>query len=255
MNDIITYNNDELKQSIRTVKNDDGSISVNLEDAAKGLGFTKVEQKNGNAYTSVRWERVNKYLNDFGVFSNDDAFRPQVGETTFIPESVFYLLAMKASNERARKFQVWVAKDVLPSIRKTGGYKMPTTPEEMIDLLLQNSSNANKRIDKVEEQSKKNEERITNLEDNRFLNPNEYGYLNTQVSARVKQVKEARKWELNREQNNQLYRAIGREIKQITGVRCRSQIRFKDFDKVCEFVKTWEPSHATLYNIGMAKNE
>lgn len=145
--------------------------------------------------------------------------------------------------------------DVLPSIRKTGGYKMPSTPEEMIDLLLQNSSNANKRIDKVEEQSKKNEERITNLEDNRFLNPNEYGYLNTQVSSRIKQVKAAHKWELNREQNNQLYRAIGREIKQITGVRCRSQIRFKDFDKVCEFVKTWEPSHATLYDIGMAKSE
>ena len=111
------------------------------------------------------------------------------------------------------------------------------------------------RIDKVEEQSKKNEERITNLEDNRFLNPNEYGYLNTQVSARVKQVKESHKWELSREQNNQLYRAIGREIKQITGVKCRSQIRFKDFEKVCDFVKTWEPSRATLYNMGMVNLE
>ena len=174
---------------------------------------------------------------------------------TVINESGVYALVFGSKLPRAKEFKHWVTSEVLPSIRKTGGYKMPTTPEEMIDLLLQNSSNANKRIDKVEEQSKKNEKRITNLEDNRFLNPNEYGYLNTQVSARVKQVKESHKWELNREQNNQLYRAIGREIKQITGVRCRSQIRFKDFDKVCEFVKTWEPSHATLYNIGMAKNE
>ena len=174
---------------------------------------------------------------------------------TVINESGVYALVFGSKLPRAKEFKHWVTSEVLPSIRKTGGYKMPTTPEEMIDLLLQNSSNANKRIDKAEEQSKKNEKRITNLEDNRFLNPNEYGYLNTQVSARVKQVKESHKWELNREQNNQLYRAIGREIKQITGVRCRSQIRFKDFDKVCEFVKTWEPSHATLYNIGMAKNE
>ena len=176
-------------------------------------------------------------------------------QMTIINESGVYALVFGSKLPRAKEFKRWVTSEVLPSIRKTGGYKMPSTPEEMIDLLLQNSSNANKRIDKVEEQSKKNEERITNLEDNRFLNPNEYGYLNTQVSARVKQVKESHKWELNREQNNQLYRAIGREIKQITGVRCRSQIRFKDFDKVCEFVKTWEPSHATLYNIGMAKNE
>ena len=174
---------------------------------------------------------------------------------TVINESGVYALVFGSKLPRAKEFKHWVTSEVLPSIRKTGGYKMPSTPEEMIDLLLQNSSNANKRIDKVEEQSKKNEERITNLEDNRFLNPNEYGYLNTQVSVRVKQVKESHKWELSREQNNQLYRAIGREIKQITGVRCRSQIRFKDFDKVCEFVKTWEPSHATLYNIGMAKNE
>ncbi len=174
---------------------------------------------------------------------------------TVINESGVYALVFGSKLPRAKEFKHWVTSDVLPSIRKTGGYKIPSTPEEMIDLLLQNSSNANKRIDKVEEQSKKNEERITNLEDNRFLNPTEYGYLNTQVSSRIKQVKAAHKWELNREQNNQLYRAIGREIKQITGVRCRSQIRFKDFDKVCEFVKTWEPSHATLYNIGMAKNE
>ena len=193
------------------------------------------------------------YEEDRGVTKCDTLGGAQ--DFTVINESGVYALVFGSKLPRAKEFKHWVTSEVLPSIRKTGGYKMPTTPEEMIDLLLQNSSNANKRIDKVEEQSKKNEERITNLEDNRFLNPNEYGYLNTQVSARVKQVKESHKWELSREQNNQLYRAIGREIKQITGVRCRSQIRFKDFDKVCEFVKTWEPSHATLYNIGMAKNE
>lgn len=140
-------------------------------------------------------------------------------QMTIINESGVYALVFGSKLPRAKEFKRWVTSEVLPSIRKTGGYKMPSTPEEMIDLLLQNSSNANKRIDKVEEQSKKNEERITNLEDNRFLNPNEYGYLNTQVSVRVKQVKESHKWELSREQNNQLYRAIGREIKQITGVR------------------------------------
>lgn len=193
------------------------------------------------------------YEEDRGVTKCDTLGGVQ--DLTVINESGIYALVFGSKLPRAKEFKHWVTSEVLPSIRKTGGYKMPSTPEEMIDLLLQNSSNANKRIDKVEEQSKKNEERITNLEDNRFLNPNEYGYLNTQVSVRVKQVKESHKWELSREQNNQLYRAIGREIKQITGVKCRSQIRFKDFDKVCEFVKTWEPSRATLYNMGMVNLE
>lgn len=228
---------------VRTVLIDDEVYFVG-KDVAEALGYNKPR----NAIA-------------MHVYDDDKKDAPIQGplggkqQMTIINESGVYALVFGSKLPRAKEFKHWVTSDVLPSIRKTGGYKMPTTPEEMIDLLLQNSSNANKRIDKVEEQSKKNEERITNLEDNRFLNPNEYGYLNTQVSARVKQVKESHKWELNREQNNQLYRAIGREIKQITGVRCRSQIRFKDFDKVCEFVKTWEPSHATLYNIGMAKSE
>lgn len=228
---------------VRTVLIDDEVYFVG-KDVAEALGYNKPR----NAIAMHVYDDDKKDAPIQGTLGGKQ-------QMTIINESGVYALVFGSKLPRAKEFKHWVTSEVLPSIRKTGGYKMPSTPEEMIDLLLQNSSNANKRIDKVEEQSKKNEERITNLEDNRFLNPNEYGYLNTQVSARVKQVKEAHKWELNREQNNRLYRAIGREIKQITGVRCRSQIRFKDFDKVCEFVKTWEPSHATLYNIGMAKSE
>lgn len=39
-----------------------------------------------------------------------------------IPESLFYMLAMKANNERAQKFQRWIAIDVVSAIRKTGSY-------------------------------------------------------------------------------------------------------------------------------------
>lgn len=111
MEELQLFKNEDLELQIRAMKNEDGSISVNLEDVARGLGFTRVAQS-GNEV--VRWERVNKYLNEFNV--------PTCGHDDFIPESVFYLLAMKASNEVAKKFQVWVATDVLPTIRKTGGY-------------------------------------------------------------------------------------------------------------------------------------
>lgn len=228
---------------VRTVLIDDEVYFVG-KDVAEALGYNKPR----NAIAMHVYDDDKKDAPIQGALGGKQ-------QMTIINESGVYALVFGSKLPRAKEFKHWVTSEVLPSIRKTGGYKMPSTPEEMIDLLLQNSSNANKRIDKVEEQSKKNEERITNLEDNRFLNPNEYGYLNTQVSARVKQVKESHKWELSREQNNQLYRAIGREIKQITGVKCRSQICFKDFDKVCDFVKTWEPSRATLYNMGMVNLE
>ena len=38
------------------------------------------------------------------------------------------MLAMKANNEAARKFQRWIAFEVVPNIRKHGYYAMPTAP-------------------------------------------------------------------------------------------------------------------------------
>ncbi len=71
--------------------------------------------KNGVEY--VKWERVNSYLAEFG-------FSPQVGKGDFLPENMVYRLAMKANNETAKDFQAWLADDVVPTIRKTGGYSL-----------------------------------------------------------------------------------------------------------------------------------
>ncbi len=110
---ILVYENGELNSQMRTILNDDGSISINAEDAAIGLGWT--QEKNGKIY--VKWERINGYCKEFG-------FSPLVGKDYYIPESLFYMLAMKANNERAQKFQKWIAMDVVPAIRKTGTYSM-----------------------------------------------------------------------------------------------------------------------------------
>lgn len=97
---------------------------INAADIARGLGFTQTQNKDGKIYTSIRWATINAYLKEFG-------FPQQVGEKDFIPENMFYRLAMKAKNETAEKFQAKVADDILPTIRKTGSYSVApkTTPE------------------------------------------------------------------------------------------------------------------------------
>lgn len=187
-------------------------------------------------------------LNTKGVDSTDTLTKGGMQKMNFINESNLYKVIFQSRKPQAEQFTEWVTGEVLPAIRKKGSYGLPTTPEEKIDLLLQASSNANKRVELVEE-------RVTHLEENRFLNPNEYGYLNTQVSSRIKDIKNIHQWQLNRKQNSELYRAIGREIKEITGVKCRSQIRYKDFDKVIDFVKVWEPSQATKVVISQLSME
>lgn len=88
-----------------------GTAYLKLETVARGLGFTQL--KNGVEY--VRWETVSKYLEEIG-------FPNKLGKNDYIPENIFYRLAMKAKNEVAENFQAKVADEIIPSIRKHGGY-------------------------------------------------------------------------------------------------------------------------------------
>lgn len=89
----------------------DGVAYLKLETVARGLGF--VDNSKGTEY--VRWNTVRQYLKDIG-------FSQEVAKDDFIPENTFYRLAMKAKNEVAERFQAKVADEIIPSIRKHGGY-------------------------------------------------------------------------------------------------------------------------------------
>ncbi len=106
----------------------DGTAHINLKDAACGLGF--IERKaDGAEY--VRWQRVEGYLSEFGFSTSGE--NPAL---LFIPENIFYRLAMKASNDTAIAFQEKVANEILPAIRKTGSYSVavPRTFAEALRL-------------------------------------------------------------------------------------------------------------------------
>lgn len=99
-----------------------GIVYLNLEAVARGLGFTQ-KAKSGNEV--VRWERINGYLKDLGCI-------PTSGDDAYIPENIFYRLAMKAKNEVAERFQALIADEVIPSIRKHGGYLTPALTEKIL---------------------------------------------------------------------------------------------------------------------------
>jgi len=145
MNELITI------EKVRGFIGENGIIFLNLEDVARGLGF--VDIKNGTEY--IRWNRVEKYLKDFGFATS--------GENDFIPENIFYLLAMKGKNEIARNFQLKVANKILPAIRKTGMY----ATEELLnnpDLAIQAFMRLKEEMKKRKELEKKVEEQQPKVE-------------------------------------------------------------------------------------------
>ena len=230
MNEIMNINGIECYE-------ENGTAYLKLETVARGLGFT--QEKNGIEY--LRWETVTKYLEElrFPNKLGKERFSPEVEKDSFIPENIFYRLAMKAKNEVAERFQALVADEIIPSIRKTGGYRIPTDPMSALKLMFEVQQTDNQRINDLEG-------RVSNLAENAPLTPSEYGYLNNLIASRVKEVKQVHQMNLNKRQNSYLYKAIGRDVKQVANVQVRSQIRSRDFDKVAEFVKEWEPSKAVM---------
>lgn len=150
MNELQIFNNEELKLKVRAIQNEDGSISINAEDAAVGFGWIKTEIKNGRGYSSIRWERMNSFSAEIG-------FAHKWAKDDYIPESLFYRLGMKANNAAADKFQNWLAVEVIPSIRKTGHYGKPMTIPEQIQLLAKGNVELSEKIEQVDK-------RIDNLE-------------------------------------------------------------------------------------------
>jgi hypothetical protein len=140
-NEIITIKN------VRGYIDENGTAWLNLEDVARGLGFTQI--KNKKEY--IRWERVAQYLKEIAF--------PTCGENDYIPENVFYKLCMKADNEVARKFQDRVCDEILPSIRKYGMYAT--------DELLDNPDLIIKMATRLKEERAKNKELEDKMKENK----------------------------------------------------------------------------------------
>ena len=133
----------------------DGTAYLKLETVARGLGFTQI--KNNVEY--VKWERVNKYLQELNS--------PQVGKDAFIPENIFYRLAMKAKNEVAERFQAKIADEVIPSIRRHGAYMTPEVIEKTLtnpDFIIKLATELKKEQEKSKMLANKIEEDRPNVE-------------------------------------------------------------------------------------------
>ena len=156
-----------------------------------------------------------------------------------INESGLYSLIFSSKLPMAIKFKRWVTSEVLPAIRKTGQYQVPCDPMEALKLMFEAQTQTKKTV-------ANHDYRITELEENKLLNPGEYNYLNRQVRNRIKTIKEVKKLVLSSKQNSKLYSFINRDLNMLVGIRTRSQFRAKDFDKALDFISNWNPSYTDL---------
>lgn len=116
MNELQVFVNNQFGE-IRTTIIDDKPWFVGL-DIAKALGYVKPRNaiaKHVEKDDALKWGGVDS----FGRRS----------EMTVINESGLYSLIFGSKLPQAKQFKHWVTNEVLPQIRKTGGY-IPLTPND-----------------------------------------------------------------------------------------------------------------------------
>lgn len=208
----------------------DGTAYLKLETVAKGLGFTTTQNVGGTEYINVRWKRVEEYLEEIGFATSGK--RPD-----FIPENIFYRLAMKAKNETAEKFQALVADEIIPSIRKTGGYQLPQMSKELRAIIMQDQKiqEVEKRVDRVREDLDefKEEMPLLALDCDRISR-----------AVHIKGVeclggKDSLAYQ-NKSLRAKVYSDLHREIKRQFGVTTYKAIRRNQCDNVCRIISEYE---------------
>ena len=122
MNELMIFNNPEFGE-IRTIE-EDGKVLFCGSDVAKALGYAKPQ----NAI-----DRHCKGALKRGIPHPQSP--DKTIEMNFIPEGDIYRLAAKSELPGAERFESWIFDEVLPSIRKHGGYianQEELSPEELM---------------------------------------------------------------------------------------------------------------------------
>ena len=122
MNQIQFFQNQEFG-AIRTMSNEQGEPMFCAKDVAEALGY-KLARK-----------AVQDHVDEGDVLKWNTPTTSGVQLMTYINESGLYSLILSSKLESAKRFKHWVTSEVLPSIRKQGGYMM-ARPDESDEVIL-----------------------------------------------------------------------------------------------------------------------
>ena len=112
------------ESTLSVIKNND-DVWFRGKSVATILGYTDLKQairKNVESEDKMK-------LGDFRGGVWETPLTNNEKNTIYINESGLYSLILRSKLDKAKKFKRWVTKDVLPSIRKTGKYEVPTPAE------------------------------------------------------------------------------------------------------------------------------
>ena len=122
MNELQIFQNQEFG-AIRTLSNEQGEVLFCAKDVAVALGY-----KNPTKAARIHVDEEDRCMSEM------DTLQRGAQSTIFINESGLYALILSSKLDSAKRFKHWVTGEVLPCIRKQGGYMVaqPGETDEMV---------------------------------------------------------------------------------------------------------------------------
>lgn len=198
---------------------------------AEVLGYTN-PHKAVRDHTKERGVTIRSVIDSLGRYQ----------DKKFIDEGNLYRLITKSKLPQAEQFEEWVFEDVLPTLRKTGGYQVPTDPMDALKLMFEATEQTKQEIQSVKSD-------VIDLKDKQKLDTGEYNLITRTIHQRVAYIRQIHGLPYSKEVNTPLYKEINNNVNTMTGSKTRSQIKQKYFDDVLDMVANWFPSQSTMYVI------
>jgi prophage antirepressor-like protein len=161
MNNLQTLFTNKEFGNIRAIKHESGVIYFVAKDVAKCLGYKKLDAMYRRLSNKQKIKLNPQTIANTG-FPHIDTFQfePNINIKimVLVTEGGLYKAILGSILPQAEKFQDWVADEVLPSIRKTGGYKsqnkLPETYIEALENLIASEKEKERALLLVEEKTK-----------------------------------------------------------------------------------------------------
>ena len=217
MNDLQIFNNEEFGEIRTAVVNDEPMFC--LADICKALELTQPS-------------KVKERLNEKGVRSIPTLTKGGEQKLLYINESNLYKAIFQSRKESAERFTEWVTSEVLPSIRKTGGYGVPKTTGGQIQLLAQGYTELEQKVNDIKDD-------VSELKENVPLYSCDIDEIQQHVKRRVVNILGGKQSEAYRDNSirHKTFSDIWTQLKREYGcVSTYKSIKRKYIDDVHEFI-------------------
>lgn len=206
------------------------------KDATRVLGYKNTTQALNDRVDDE--DKISKLVNESQISENDNFVNgsQRMVNVDLINESGLYSLILSSKMPNAKRFKHWVTSEVLPSIRKTGSYQVPQTPEEKLQLTMEAAHHLDQRVSQIEDDLK-------DIKENAEVDESQRYQLLQERKKRVIDACGGYESNYYREKKaKKVFSEFGRDFKKAFEIPRYDCLKAKLFDDAIDFTKKWYPS-------------